>query len=551
MSDDEDYEVYDPDDIADFDYDDVRGQSTAAFADELASVAATALFPCLADDGDEPVTVSQDGKGKSADLTVSFECLSPEALRAEIDRECDAVASILDVNRGLAMVLLLHYRWNREKLVDLYTDAPARVLCAVGEPKPAQDQLPAETGDGRSPPKKRLRRCETSQRSPAPPQPEPDNVCEVCFDDLPEPPNVPATRCGHRFCGDCWRAYLVSKVKDEGQCSVRCMADKCKTALTEDFIAAVADADVYDRWQTLLAQSFVSATTSLRFCPAPSCTETVRCSVSTSALPTIVPTVTCARGHPFCFGCGLQDGHAPAICKIVNQWLDSKDSGTTQWINANTRKCPKCSNNIEKAGGCNRIACRHCSFQFCWVCLKDWSVHGYNQSVCNSFIEPPRTASMDEAQVNLQRWIFYFDRFNNHELSARLDEELVERTQEKMLEIQENSSLSWIETRFMQHAVNELTKCRQSLKWTYAMAHFLSSGNKKQIFEDLQADLEKAVEQLSQLIDDSPIEDASVKNLRRKVMDKTVYVQKRHAVMLVDVAKGLADGYWDWTIPLD
>ena len=39
----------------------------------------------------------------------------------------------------------------------------------------------------------------------------------------------------------------------------------------------------------------------------------------------------------------------------------------------------------------------------------------------------------------------------------------------------------------MQTAVNELTKCRQTLKWTYAMAHFLVKGNSKTMFEDIQA----------------------------------------------------------------
>ena len=39
----------------------------------------------------------------------------------------------------------------------------------------------------------------------------------------------------------------------------------------------------------------------------------------------------------------------------------------------------------------------------------------------------------------------------------------------------------------MRDAVNELTSCRLTLKWTYAMAYFLASGNQKQIFEDIQA----------------------------------------------------------------
>ena len=39
----------------------------------------------------------------------------------------------------------------------------------------------------------------------------------------------------------------------------------------------------------------------------------------------------------------------------------------------------------------------------------------------------------------------------------------------------------------MQTAVDELTKCRRTLKWSYAMAHFLTKNNGKQMFEDIQA----------------------------------------------------------------
>jgi len=181
--------------------------------------------------------------------------------------------------------------------------------------------------------------------------------------------------------------------------------------------------------------------------------------------------------------------------------------------------------------------------------MKNWDVHGYNDKVCNVWAEPPRSETMNDAAVSLERWLFYYDRYNNHEVSSRLDEELVEKAEEKMLEIQENSSLSWIETHFMERAVEVLTKCRHTLKWSYVMAHFLVKNNKKEMFEDIQADLEKAVEQLSQLLDE-PVEEETIKDLRQKVTDKTVYVQKRHEVVLDDVAKSLNEGTWDWTIAL-
>lgn len=119
--------------------------------------------------------------------------------------------------------------------------------------------------------------------------------------------------------------------------------------------------------------------------------------------------------------------------------------------------------------------------------MKNWEVHGYNDTTCNAFVEPQPDAASNEAKKNLERWLFYFDRFNNHELSAKLDQELYERTEERMLEVQETCQLSWIESKFMKHAVDDLTRCRVTLKWSYAMAYFLEKGNVKQIFEDLQA----------------------------------------------------------------
>lgn len=112
-------------------------------------------------------------------------------------------------------------------------------------------------------------------------------------------------------------------------------------------------------WQMLLAQSFVSSNPSLRFCPAPSCNQTLQCTsvpIGSSTLLTTVPTLSCSKGHVVCFGCGMENGHCPVICKIASLWVASKDdAGTSKWIEANTRRCPKCSNNIEKAGGCKYV----------------------------------------------------------------------------------------------------------------------------------------------------------------------------------------------------
>lgn len=38
----------------------------------------------------------------------------------------------------------------------------------------------------------------------------------------------------------------------------------------------------------------------------------------------------------------------------------------------------------------------------------------------------------------------------------------------------------------MKKAVEEVERCRMTLKWTYAMAYYLAKGNEKDLFEDNQ-----------------------------------------------------------------
>jgi ariadne-1 len=107
-----------------------------------------------------------------------------------------------------------------------------------------------------------------------------------------------------------------------------------------------------------------------------------------------------------------------------------------------------------------------------------------------------------------------------------------------MEEMQLTTELTWIEVQFAKKAVEEVLRCRTTLKWTYAMAYYLEKSNAKELFEDNQRsvifsrgilhllkarhrDLEKAVEDLSELLE-SPIEPETIPDLRSKMTNKTV-----------------------------
>lgn len=72
-------------------------------------------------------------------------------------------------------------------------------------------------------------------------------------------------------------------------------------------------------------------------------------------------------------------------------------------------------------------------------------------------------------------------------IGSSLSLDLYAKTEKKMEEMQVTSDLTWIEVQFARKAVDELIKCRMTLKWTYAMAYYLQSNNFKEMFEQNQA----------------------------------------------------------------
>lgn len=61
------------------------------------------------------------------------------------------------------------------------------------------------------------------------------------------------------------------------------------------------------------------------------------------------------------------------------------------------------------------------------------------------------------------------------------------------------------------------------------------------------SDLELAVENLSELLE-APFDGETIPELRAKTTDKTVYVQKRHRIMLEDTLEGYAEDRWQWQV---
>ena len=241
-------------------------------------------------------------------------------------------------------------------------DNPTSLNVAAGlEPAPPPPPSASSSSRSKSPTKRSTRRTTAESARPksfSSPLANEPFVCAICFDDSQN--SVSSLDCGHKFCTSCWVLFITGKIREEGECTIRCMATDCTLVAKDSFVREILknDPSTLERFQELIVRHFVSSNRNLKYCPYPSCTHTVSCPAasSKSALASIVPIVHCGASsdHIFCFGCPIEADHRPVICSVAKLWLKKcqDDSETANWIKSNTKECSKCQSTIEKNGGC-------------------------------------------------------------------------------------------------------------------------------------------------------------------------------------------------------
>lgn len=132
---------------------------------------------------------------------VDFSVCGPAEIQAHQDKQINEVSSILGQPPESTAILLRHYRWNKERLIDSYMDRPEQVLEAAALGPSTTGPPRTEVVDG--------------------------FVCDICCDDEPTLETY-AMKCGHRYCVDCYRLYLAQKIKDEGEAArIQCPKNGC------------------------------------------------------------------------------------------------------------------------------------------------------------------------------------------------------------------------------------------------------------------------------------------------------------------------------------
>ncbi|KAM9657424.1 E3 ubiquitin-protein ligase ARIH2 isoform 1-T1 [Morphnus guianensis] len=320
--------------------------------------------------------------------------------------------------------------------------------------------------------------------------------CAVCMQFVRKE-NLLSLACQHQFCRSCWEQHCTVLVKDGVGVGVSCMAQDCLLRTPEDFVFPLLPSEeLKDKYRRYLFRDYVESHYQLQLCPGADCPMVIQVQEPKARR------VQCNRcNEVFCFKC-RQMYHAPTDCATIRKWLTkcADDSETANYISAHTKDCPKCNICIEKNGGCNHMQCSKCKHDFCWMCLGDWKTHGSEYYECSRYKENPDIVNQSQqaqAREALKKYLFYFERWENHNKSLQLEAQTYQRIQEKIQERVMNNLGTWIDWQYLQNAAKLLAKCRYTLQYTYPYAYYMESGPRKKLFEYQQAQLEAEIENLS------------------------------------------------------
>ena len=108
---------------------------------------------------------------------------------------------------------------------------------------------------------------------------------------------------------------------------------------------------------------------------------------------------------------------------------------------------------------------------------------------------------IQNSKSDLEKYIFYYDRFQNNKKAEILAKKSLEKMKEITVKFHDILLYDLVEIEFLCKSTEILIECRRVLKWTYAYGFFLINKKEKCLFEFHQADFDRNCEILHELIE--------------------------------------------------
>lgn len=198
------------------------------------------------------------------------------------------------------------------------------------------------------------------------------NICRICY--LISDNIITIKNCSHKFCSDCVRSFIKSKIEHYDTRAIGCPSEECGNILKEEFIKETLknEPKLFEKYLKFKAQQDLLEYPNRKWCIKPDCPHYVeKTSLDDDK-------IICKCGQEMCFACG-NAWHEGISCEeaVDKDYIEYEK-------NVMVKKCPKCLAKIEKNEGCNHITCTRCKYEFCWVC-RAVCVNGYCINNCPKF----------------------------------------------------------------------------------------------------------------------------------------------------------------------
>ncbi|XWS14630.1 hypothetical protein CRYUN_Cryun35bG0025700 [Craigia yunnanensis] len=416
------------------------------------------------DDDDNVVAFEEDETDNHPRLHDNCSVLQEADICQIIEDKITEVSAVLSISKVEASILLLHYNWNVNKVHDAWFADEKQARERAGLLLKPLIELPDHG----------------------------DILCGICFEPYPRD-GIKSTACGHPYCNDCWSSYIKTAIADgPGSLLLKCPEPSCRAAVGEDMIGLFASEEEKKKYSRYFVMSYIEENKMIKWCPGPGCENAINFDAGSENF-----NVSCLCSHSFCWNC-TQEPHSPVDCETVTTWMSKNNSEAenVNYILAFTKHCPKCKRPIEKNMGCSHMTCRApCYFQFCWLCLQDWTNHG----ACNRYQKNPEEQRREKAKKYVTRYTHYFERWATNQKSMKKAAADLQNVQGVQIEIlgriqaQTEAQLS-----FLTEAWQQIVECRRVLTWTYAYGYYLPDEDpaKRNLFEYLQGQAESDLERL-------------------------------------------------------
>uniref|UniRef100_A0A7N0T1H0 RBR-type E3 ubiquitin transferase n=1 Tax=Kalanchoe fedtschenkoi TaxID=63787 RepID=A0A7N0T1H0_KALFE len=420
----------------------------------------------------------------------SCKVITKESLLVAQRDDLQRVMDLLQLKENHARTLLIHYRWDVDKLIAVYVERGRTYLFS---------QAGVTVTENRD-----LRLSPSSTVS-----------CCICMEDDISSDCASTMDCGHCFCNDCWTEHFIVKINEGQSKRIKCMAEFCDAICDESvviYLVRKRKADLAEKFERFLLESYIEDNKMVKWCPSvPHCGNAIRVEEDQFC------EVECSCGLQFCFSC-LSEIHSPCSCLMWELWSKKclDESETVNWMTVHTKPCPKCHKPVEKNGGCNLVKCV-CGQPFCWLCggatgrEHTWSsIAGHS---CGRYKEDAKKRS-ERAKRDLYRYMHYHNRYKAHTDSFQLESKLKDSIKMKVSISEEKEStlrdFSWVT-----NGLYRLFRSRRVLSFSYPFAYYMFGEDlfmeemtmeerviKQNLFEDQQQQLEENVEKLSKFLEE-------------------------------------------------